>query len=371
MKNRKIGVVLAALLALAATGCGAKQKDITMNVPAALVVEEGMSVRFAPMTNKAENVSGYKITVTSPSGAETAYTDTEFTTQGAGNYIIRYDALNGEKTVVSKSTLLTVLPAQAPVITVKQNTANMIWSSGKTYALPDVALWDNLDETLSYDVQVTDSQQRNLAVQAGKITVLSKGIHTLSYKSTDTAGHTGEKILYIYATEANEISSFEVEQLMNRFSVEGNCEISYNTDKTYTYASSDGSLKAHFEKAEKNTYPGVLLSGNNMPYKDLYATDYDGIRFKVYLTGNVKDISKQDIWVSFGNTDGVQARVKLNRVENFGMNRWLEFTMTKEELKGISEFGEKPLEYVKLWTILTGEEETLDMYVDNVEYLKK
>ena len=371
MRKKLSFLALAGLCLLTAVGCNAQQKNITMNVPAALVVEEGMSVRFSPMTSKAENVSAYTVTVTNPQGVETVQTGKSFTPEDAGSYIIRYDALNGGKIVLSKSTLLTVLPSQSPVITVKQNTDNIIWTCGETYTLPDVAVWDNLDEYLTYTVQVTDPQQKNLTIQNKKVTVLSSGWHVLSYTATDSAGNAGIKTVNIYATAENEIATFETEQLINRFSVEGNCTISYNTDQAYVYGNSKGSLKAHFEKAESNTYPGVLISGDALPYNDLYATDYDGLRFKVYLTGNVNSIATQDIWVSFGNIDGIQARVKLNGVKGFGLNRWLEFSIEKETLKNISDFGENPLAYIKLWTLLAGETETLDVYVDNVEYFKK
>lgn len=369
MKNRKIVWLLTPIFLLGITGCSAKEKRITLTAPAAQVVELGSSVQFAPLSDKATNVSEYKITVTSPSGEEKIYTENAFKPETAGSYVIKYEALNGATMVATKSTLLTVLKAEAPKLTVKQNVENVIWTRGGSYALPDVMVTDNLDIDLPYEVGVKDESGRALPITGGKVTVRESGTHTVTYTATDAAGNTGEKSVEIYATAENEIACFETEKLVSRFSTVANCSISYNTDKAYTYAISNGSLKARFVKADSGAYPRVVLSGDKMPYPNLFETDYDGLRFQAYLTGNVDDIAKQDIYVFFATAEK-RKQIKLNACEDFGMNRWFEFSIDKETLKTEFEFGESPLTELYVWTVLNGENEVLDMYIDDMEYYK-
>lgn len=369
MKNRKIVWALLPIFVFGMVGCAGNDKEITLTAPAAQVVEFGTSVRFAPLSDKATNVSKYQITVKAPNGEEKICTEKSFLPETVGDYVIKYEAFNGESIVATKSTLLTVLTAEAPVITVKQNVENVIWTSGGSYTLPDVMVTDNLDINLPYEVSVKDSDGKALNMSGGKITVQKSGTHTITYTAKDNGGNKGEKTVEIYATAENEIAAFETEKLVSRFSSVADCAISYNTDKKYTYANSSGSLKASFTKAASGTYPRVVLLGDKMPYPNLFETDYDGLRFKVYLTGNVDDLKKQDIYVFFA-TQEKRKQVKLNACDDFGMNGWFEFSVDKETLKTTFEFGETALTEMYIWTVLKGENERLDLYIDNVEYYK-
>jgi len=340
-----------------------------------------------PLSSKVDNVTGYEIKVYAPNGEEVSYEGDSFIPDREGTYTITYTAKNGSAKVAEKSTLVTVLPQEAPKLTIKQNLDNTVWQYGKTYQLPSVLAVDNLTKDPYCEMKVFDSQGKEAKVSGGKITPTTGGFYTIQYTAWDDLGNKGETTARIYCTEETEISAFETPQLMSMFTMTDDnknvvtWELSHNTDKAYTYANSEGSLKAHFDVAAKESWPGVNLMGSSFAHANLFDSEYDGIRFKFYLEGNISP--RQDIWV-FVYSDGdaassnyVEARFNLNNTSEFGLNRWLEFSLFKEELAmkmntntGVS-FDGKSIYRIRIWTVLEEEGDYLNMYLDNFEYFNE
>ena len=387
--KRKIALIMSVLLSLGIfASCKTQDKTFNLNVPVSHITELGGVVEFAPLSQKAENVIRYDINVTDPFGTDVAFEGKSFIPTQVGNYLITYTA-HGENGIVDqKSTLVTVLPALAPDITVKQDVNNIVWQYGKTYRIPSAMVLDNLDTELGYQVEVKDSLGQVAAVKDGKITPVIGGFYTLTYSSYDEAGNKGEKVEKIYCTAEQEISSFETPQLLTMFSASDDggdknvtWEMSYNTDKRYTYGNSEGSLKMHYEETAENSWPGVVLMGDSMAKSNLFESDMDGIRFKMYLTGNVT--AKQDVFLFiYSKADPaaegfVEARFNLRTyLDGFGLNQWLDVALDKDELATIVQnntgatFDGQSIYRLKIWTLVNGEGKYLDMYLDDFEYFK-
>ena len=99
------------------------------------------------------------------------------------------------------------------------------------------------------------------------------------------------------------------------------------------------------------------------------------------MEGNVAPT--QDIWVfvysdaDAASSNYVEARFNLKNTSEFGLNRWLEFSLFKEELamkananNGAS-FNGQSIYRIRIWTVLEEEGDYLNMYLDNFEYFKE
>lgn len=385
--KKKIALFLCAMLLLGtATGCRAEDKAVVWDIPVSHVTEVGTKVTFVALSDRMQNVTGYDVQVFAPNGEKVAYEGQSFIPMQTGTYTITYTA-NGEKGMVAqKSTLVTVLPAEAPQMTVKQNIENIVWQYGKTYRIPSVMVTDNVDTNLPYEVTVKDGLGRVAQVKDGKITPSVGGFYTLDYIAYDEAGNKGQKSVSVYCTDENEISRFESPQLLTMFSaVDDNgeknvtWEMSYNMDSNYTYGNSKGSLRMHYDETSENSWPGIELKGDSMANANLYQSDVDGIRFKMYLTGNIS--AKQDVWVFvYSSADSasenfVEARFNLRTyLDDFGFNKWFEFSLNKEELATMKNantgavFEGEAIYRIKIWTMVEGEGKYMDMYLDDFEY---
>lgn len=390
MKKKIIATLTSVLVcALPLCACGTQNKTLQMNVPTAQTVELDGEVRFVPQSSKPTNVSGYEITVLAPSGQEVSHDGISFTPNRAGDYVITYDALdkNGE-VFLSKSTLLTVLPAQAPDLTIKQYTDTLIWNYGNQYILPSAQVFDNVDVGLGYQLKVTDENGQLVRTTDGKITPEKGGFYTLTYSATDSAGHTGEEVLRIFATGEGEISSFEVEELMNLFEGSddnsktednGVFETSYNTDKAYTYDGSNGSLKFHCEQISGTQYPAIVINGANLAHTKLSETEYDGISFQLYFEGNANLTSGgESVFMLYvRSADGKQVAMNLkNALTGFGTDRWIECKLTRSWLENAimsgtqEKFGTRDIAQIRIMTMIKGDGEYLDTYLDDMKYFK-
>lgn len=374
---------------LSLCGCNAQNKTLQMNVPTAQTIELNGEVRFAPQSTKPTNVSGYEITVIGPDGKEITHDGFGFKPSRAGDYIITYDALDKQGEVfLSKNTLLTVVPAQAPDITIKQFTDTLVWNYGVEYILPSAQVRDNFDTDLDYELTVTDEDGQTVRTLDGKIVPQKGGFYTLTYTATDSVGNIGEEKLRIFATDKGEISSFEVENLMNMFEASddnskqednGVYSMSYNTDKAYTYGGSEGSLKFHCEQISGAQYPAIVINGSNLAHKNLSETDYDGISFKLYFEGNANlTFGGESVFMLYVRTsDGKQVAMNLkNTVVGFGTDKWIECKLTKTWLENAilsgtqEKFGSREIAQIRIMTMITGDGEYLDTYLDDMFYFK-
>lgn len=392
MRKRILFIIMALVLIVSSTACSGG-KNIVMNIPSSVVIEQGSRFKLAALSSKASNVDRYVITALGPDNTPLEITGNGFTPEDTGSYVITYKALDKEgKIIDEKSTLLTVVKSLPPVITVKENLNNVVWQYGKTFVVPKALVTDNVDSDLTYSVKVEDASGAEVPIVNNRITIGGEesGYYKIIFTASDSAGNETTEEVMIYTTGKYEISAFETPSFMSKFQINDDngdrnvtYSLSYNTDKDYTYGNSNGSLKAHFDTTAAQSWPGVVLLGDNMPVNNLFTSDFGGIKFNFMFDGTVSD--NQSIWCFVysdwdpASANFVEGRILLSEYAegNYRKGEWLTLTLTKQMLSSFVtyhgdtpvSFNNKPIYRIKIWTMVEGENQAMDLYLDNFEYI--